>query len=247
MVNRVELVAYCDELLGISAFKDYCPNGLQVEGKCTIKKIISGVTASQALIDAAIESQADLLLVHHGFFWKGENMVLTGIKKKRLRSILTHDMNLLAYHLPLDAHKKLGNNILLAQKLGISVEGFFADYEIAVRGKIKNQTGNDFKQLLSKTLHREPLHIEAERTISRVALCTGAAQSYIEEAIEQGVDAFISGEVSENTWHIAKENKLHYFAAGHHATERYGVKALAEHLANHFGLEHEFIDIFNPI
>ncbi len=247
MVNRVELIAYCDELLEVGKFKDYCPNGLQVEGKGTIKKIVSGVTASQDLIDQAVENQADLLLVHHGFFWKGEKIVVTGIKKKRLKSILLHDLNLLAYHLPLDAHKQLGNNVQLAQKLGISIDHFFAPQEIAVLGKIKEQAGSELKQQIARVLHREPLHIESDCLISRVALCTGAAQSYIEQAIELGVDAFISGEVSENTWHIAKENNIHYFAAGHHATERYGVKALGEHLADYFGLKHEFIDIINPV
>jgi len=247
MINRIDLVAYCNELLEIGIFNDYCPNGLQVEGCESITRIISGVTASQALIDAAIEHQADLLLVHHGFFWKNENPVLTGIKKRRLKSLLSNDINLLAYHLPLDAHKKLGNNILLAEKLGVTVEQFFTTHEIALTGQVKEQTGDEFRQHIANVLDREPLHIEADRSIVKVALCTGAAQSYIEQAIELGVDAFISGEVSENTWHIAKENNIHYFAAGHHATERYGVQALGEHLADYFSLKHEFVDIINPV
>lgn len=247
MVKREDIVTYCDNYLDVGIFKDYCPNGLQVEGKRSIKKIVSGVTASQALIDAAIEQQADLLLVHHGFFWKGENPVLTGIKKRRLKALLDNDVNLLAYHLPLDANKILGNNVLLAKKLGIKVEQYFSANEIALVGRIEKQTGNEFRQCICDVLEREPLHIEAERTISRVALCTGAAQSYINQAIDLDVDAFISGEVSENTWHIAKESKIHYFAAGHHATERYGVQALGEHLARKFALQHTFIDINNPI
>ncbi|MCK5647683.1 MAG: Nif3-like dinuclear metal center hexameric protein [Gammaproteobacteria bacterium] len=247
MLNRVNLISYCDELLDTGSFKDYCPNGLQVEGCESVAKIVSGVTASQALIDAAIEHQADVLLVHHGFFWKGENAVLTGIKKRRLKSLLSNDINLLAYHLPLDAHKKLGNNVLLAEKLGVTIEQFFAVNEIALAGRVKEYTGSEFGQHIADILEREPLHIDADRAISTVALCTGAAQSYIEQAIELGVDAFISGEISENTWHIAKENNIHYFAAGHHATERYGVQALGEHLAGHFGLQHQFIDIVNPV
>ena len=247
MINRSDLITYCDELLETRLFKDYCPNGLQVEGGELINNIVSGVTASQALIDKAIEHQADLLLVHHGFFWKGENPVLTGIKKRRIKSLLANDINLLAYHLPLDAHKTLGNNVLLAKKLGVSVDQFFANNDIALVGHITKQTGEDFKQKITDILDRESLHIESDRPIVKVALCTGAAQSYIEQAIELGVDAFISGEVSENTWHIAKENNIHYFAAGHHATERYGVQALGNHLASHFGLNHEFIDITNPV
>ncbi len=247
MINRTELVTYCNQYLQTELFQDYCPNGLQVEGCDSIVKIVSGVTASQELIDAAIERQADLLLVHHGFFWKGENPVLTGMKKRRLKSLLTHDINLLAYHLPLDAHKTLGNNVLLADKLGLEVEQFFAGNEIALLGNIKPQSGAQFKQHIARVLDREPLHVEVDRPISKVALCTGAAQSYIEQAIAVGADAFVSGEISENTWHIARENNIHYFSAGHHATERYGVQALGEHLASHFALQHEFVDILNPV
>ncbi len=247
MINRNELIAYCDELLDTTLFKDYCPNGLQVEGKSSILKVITGVTANQALIDAAIDSQADLLLVHHGFFWKGEKSVLTGIKKNRLKSLLVNDINLAAYHLPLDAHKKLGNNVILAGKLGIEIEQYFINNDIALAGRVKNQTGDCLKRTIARVLGREPLHIDSDCTISKVALCTGAAQGYLEQAIEQGVDAFISGEVSESTWHTAKEHNVHYFAAGHHATERYGVQALGEHLAKHFELQHDFIDVVNPI
>jgi len=247
MIKRAELITYCDNFLSSSLFKDYCPNGLQVEGKESINSIVSGVTANQALIDAAIEHKADLLLVHHGFFWKGENPVITGIKKKRLQALLQNNINLLAYHLPLDAHKTLGNNVLLAKKLGVSIERYFSDNEIALLGTIEKQSGQKFKELISHVLQREPLHIEAHREITKVALCTGAAQSYINQAIELGVDAFISGEISENTWHIAKENNIHYFAAGHHATERYGVQALGKHLAAEFDLKHSYIDIYNPV
>ena len=246
MIGQAELVQYCDELLEAALFKDYCPNGLQVEGKDTINRIVSGVTASQALIDAAIEKKADLLLVHHGFFWKGENSVVTGMKHRRLKALLINDINLLAYHLPLDAHKTLGNNVILAKKLGLKNPIYFAGNDIAIIGDL-TETGESLKQRLTEQLFREPLHVDVERPITRVSLCTGAAQSYIEQALEMGADAFISGEISESTWHFAQENNIHYYAAGHHATERYGVQALGEHLAEKFGLEHEFIDIPNPV
>ena len=247
MINRTELIRYCDELLQAKLFKDYCPNGLQVEGQETVSRIVSGVTASQALIDCAIEQQADLLLVHHGFFWKGEAPELTGIKKTRLKSLLLNDINLLAYHLPLDAHKTLGNNIQLAEKLGLELEQYFADNDIALLGRINEQTGAAFGQRIADVLNREPLHVAVDRPVRRVALCTGAAQGYIEQAVTMGADAFISGEISENTWHMARENNIHYYAAGHHATERYGVQALGQHLAERFQLQHEFIDINNPV
>jgi dinuclear metal center YbgI/SA1388 family protein len=249
MIKRTELIQYCNELLEIDRFKDYCPNGLQVEGTNDIANIVTGVTASQALIDAAASLKADVLLVHHGFFWKGENSVITGMKQRRIKTLLTHDMNLLAYHLPLDAHQVLGNNILLANKLGLEVEQFFAN-DIAVIGRLKSGatvSGEALAQMIQELTGREPLHVAVDKTIARLAICTGAAQSYIEQAMEAGADAFISGEISENTWHFARENDLHYFAAGHHATERYGVQALGEHLAAHFGLNHEFIDIYNPV
>ena len=247
MVKRKEIVEYCNDLLDVKLFQDYCPNGLQVEGKEFVSKIISGVTASQALIDQAIELRADLILVHHGFFWRGENPVVCGMKKNRLKALLTEDINLLAYHLPLDAHKTMGNNVLLAEKLGIRVEQFFADNDIAILGLIREQTGIELAQTISTVLSRQVQHIDVERNITKIALCTGAAQSYIEQAIEAGADAFISGEISENTWHFAKENNIHYFAAGHHATERYGVQALGEHLAETFNLEHHYVEVYNPV
>ncbi len=247
MVKRTDIITYCDHYLASHLFNDYCPNGLQVEGREEIHTLVSGVTANQALIDTAIEQKADLLLVHHGFFWKGESAIITGIKKHRLQALLMNNINLVAYHLPLDAHKILGNNVLLAHKLGIEIKSYFSKNDIALVGNIEKQTSKQFKQHISQVLNREPLHIEANRPIKRVALCTGAAQSYIDQAIELGADAFISGEVSESTWHIAKENNIHYFAAGHHATERYGVQALGEHLASEFSLQHRFIDVYNPV
>ncbi len=247
MISCSHLVRHCDELLNVTQFKDYCPNGLQVEGNRSITHLVSGVSANQALIDAAIEQHADALLVHHGFFWKGENPVISGIKKQRIQALLANNINLIAYHLPLDAHKTLGNNVLLAEQLGLSEIDYFATNEIAILGSVAAQSGIEFKQRLTKTLSREPLHVAVDRPIQRVALCTGAAQSYIEQAIELGADAFVSGEISENIWHIAKENNVHYFAAGHHATERYGVRALGDYLAQEFAIKHQFIDIINPI
>ncbi len=248
MVERIDLINYCHQFLNVEQFNDYCPNGLQVQGRGNIATIVSGVTASQALIDQAIEHQADVLLVHHGFFWKNENPVITNIKRNRLKALLVNDINLLAYHLPLDAHKTLGNNYLLAKKLNININGYFAMNDIALSGcLLQSLSGEQFKRSIHVLLQREPLHIEADRPIKNVALCSGAAQGYIEQAIDLGVDAFISGEVSENTWHVAKENNIHYYAAGHHATERYGIQALGEHLAQHFGLSHHFVDVYNPV
>lgn len=247
MVKTKELVAYCNQLLETGRFSDYCPNGLQIQGNETIGSIVSGVTACQELIDEAINLKADCLLVHHGFFWKGESSVLTGIKYRRIKSLICHDINLLAYHLPLDAHKTLGNNVMLAKKLGLKIDGYFADNDIALIASIERQSGETFAHHLSHVLGRQALHIPSERKLEKVALCTGAAQSYIEQAVAEGADAFISGEISENTWHLARENNIHYFAAGHHATERYGVQALGDHLAERFELEHIFVDKYNPV
>lgn len=252
MIELKTLVDYCDDLLMADRFSDYCPNGLQVEGRKNIAAIVSGVTASQSLIDAAIAVNADLLLVHHGYFWKGENPCITGMKQRRLKQLLSHDMNLLAYHLPLDAHPELGNNAQLAKRLGIEQEGGFScgsGPELGCMGKLNVPlSAADLNTLIAERLGREPQHIAGStETIQRVGWCTGAAQSYFEAAIEQGVEAFISGEISEPTVHLAREYGVHYFAAGHHATERYGVQALGKHLADRFGLKHLFIDIDNPV
>ena len=247
-----ELVAYCDRLLEVERFQDYCPNGLQVEGKNEVTRIVTGVTASQALLDAAVSAKADLLLVHHGYFWKGENPCLTGLKQRRLKTLLQHEMSLLAYHLPLDAHPALGNNAQLAKRLGLVTESVFGNghgVEIACLGRLeKPLSAAEFARSIGEALDRQPQHISGRtEKIQRVAWCTGAAQSYFEAAVERGVDAFISGEISEPTVHIARESGVHYFAAGHHATERDGVQALGEHLASQFALEHRYIEIDNPV
>lgn len=255
LAKLLETINYCDSLLDAGQFKDYCPNGLQVEGRQEIFHIVTGVTASQALIDAAVEAKADLLLVHHGFFWPGEEPTIVGMKKRRIKQLLQADMSLVGYHLPLDAHPLLGNNAQLATILGLEVEGRFGGQgamSIAMYGRPANAiAATDFAHHISTVLGREVLHISPSivpnNEIKTVAWCTGAAQSYIEQAVELGVDAFITGEASEQTAHIARECGIHFFAAGHHATERYGVKALGEHLAQHFEVNQQFIDIDNPI
>jgi len=253
MVQRNVIVDYCNDLLHINEFTDYCPNGLQVEGVNDINRIICGVSACQSLIDAAIEKQADLILVHHGYFWKNEAAVITGIKRKRIQRLLEHDINLLAYHLPLDAHGELGNNRTLAEKLNINVLDYVTTG--SAKGLLWNgelpieMSATDFAAQIEKQLNRQPLHLgdASNKIIKKVAWCTGGAQHYIEEAAAMGADAYISGEVSEQTFHLAKELDIHYFAAGHHATESYGVQALANHLAAEFSLAAEFVDILNPV
>ena len=252
MVLLQELVRYSNELLDIQQYRDYCPNGLQVQGKKEVKTIISGVTASQAFLDAAIEEGADALLVHHGYFWNGEDPCVVGMKKQRLACLLASDVSLLAYHLPLDAHADYGNNAQFAKLLNFSTEGSFGRApgdELGLYGSLAQAMSVDvFTQHLQDKLGREPLHIPGGASqIRSLAWCTGAAQSYIEQAVSLGVDAFVSGEISEQTVHVARESGIHYFAAGHHATERYGVQALGNHLAQHFGIQHRFVDIDNPV
>lgn len=252
MIERTALVQYCDALLEQSQFQDYCPNGLQVQGSDQIRKIVTGVTASQALVDAAAERGADLLLVHHGYFWKGEALPITGMRYKRIKALVDHGINLLAYHLPLDVHAELGNNVQLARLMGWSISGGLEPgnpRSVGLVGETPDaMTGQAFAEALAQRLDREPLHIAgSDRPIRRIAWCTGGAQGYIEKAVALGVDAYVTGEVSEPTVHAAREHGIHFFAAGHHATERYGVKALGEHLAQRFGIEHEFIDIDNPV
>ena len=251
MIQLKDLLNYSNNVLEIERFRDYCPNGLQVEGKTKIKKIVSGVTASQALIDAAIKEGADVLLVHHGYFWKGEDARIIGLKYKRVRSLIESGINLLAYHLPLDAHPLYGNNAKLAEILNLNIAGSFpaGSDAVGMYGTLKTpMSAADFSQKIASALDREPLHIgDNNEQIHTIAWCSGAAQNYIEAAAELGVDAYLTGEVSEQTVHIAREHGLHFYAAGHHATERYGVQAFAEHLASHFALNHQFIDIPNPV
>ena len=250
MANLFELQRYCDDLLDAASFDDYCPNGLQLDGgRHEIHRLATGVTASQALIDAALDWQADLLLVHHGYFWRGEPQPLTGYKGRRIRALMQQGVSLMAYHLPLDAHAELGNN----RQLGEQLE--FADMEpvpdrggLLWRTRLEQATSADgFAQRLERALGRRPLHVGPDESrIRSLAWCTGAAQSHIELAAAEGVDAFVSGEISEPTTHLARELGIHYFAAGHHATERYGVRALGLHLGRKFALETRFFDLPNP-
>ncbi|PAV47702.1 Nif3-like dinuclear metal center hexameric protein [Pseudomonas sp. HAR-UPW-AIA-41] len=245
------LVEEADRYLNAARIQDYCPNGLQVEGRPQVRRIVSGVTASQALIDAAIEAGADVLLVHHGYFWKGEDACITGMKQRRLKALLNHDLSLLAYHLPLDVHPEVGNNVQLAAQLGIEVEGELEPGNPRTVGLVGSLSepmlASDFARHVQGVLGREPLLIDGARTVRRIGWCTGGGQSYIDQAIAAGVDLFLSGEASEQTFHSARENGISFIAAGHHATERYGVQALGEYLARRFALEHLFIDCPNPI
>lgn len=251
MVQTVDVLAYINDVLEVDKFRDYCPNGLQVEGKKQIRKLVTGVTASQALIDAAIRKDADAILVHHGYFWKGEDACIVGLKHRRIKSLISNDINLLAYHLPLDAHPVMGNNACLAEQLGLQVAGRFGETEpqIGMYGTLPvPMSASEFAAHTGKVLGREPLWFAGgEDKIHTIAWCSGAAQGYIEQAATLGVDAYLSGEVSEQTFHQAQEYGLNYYAAGHHATERYGVQALGEHLAQYFELEHQFIEISNPV
>ncbi len=245
------LVKAIDEQLSAHLFQDYAPNGLQVAGTPQIHRLMTGVTASEALIDQAIQYKADALLVHHGYFWKGEQAVITGIKRNRLAKLLAHDINLLAYHLPLDAHATLGNNQALADVLGFQVTGLLRPHDthpIGLMGQLKNPMSLEpFGHHIDHILNQKSLLIKGhERVIKTIGWCTGAAQDYIDDAIEQGVDAYLSGEISERTVHIAREAGIHYIAAGHHATERYGIKRLGEWLEKKFKVDHQFVDIDNP-
>ncbi|WFB47482.1 Nif3-like dinuclear metal center hexameric protein [Vibrio coralliilyticus] len=252
-MNNIQLEQILNEKLSPQLIKDYAPNGLQVEGKTDIKRVVTGVTASQALINKAVELKADALLVHHGYFWKGEAEPIRGMKGNRIRTLIKNDINLFGYHLPLDIHPELGNNAELARLLEIDVEGGLEGHpqSVAMFGRLEQpMTGEDFSAKIEKVLSRTPLHISpdnADKVIETVGWCTGGGQDFIELAVKHGLDAFISGEISERTTYTAREMDIHYFAAGHHATERYGIKALGEWLAEEHDLYVEFIDIDNPV
>ncbi|MDO5651055.1 MAG: Nif3-like dinuclear metal center hexameric protein [Moraxella sp.] len=249
-MTPIELAKLCDTLLNAHAFKDYCPNGLQIDADTPIRKVVTGVTACQALIDVAISEKADAILVHHGYFWKGENETLTGIKGKRIRTLLQHNISLLAYHLPLDAHATLGNNAQLAKQLGLDIVDGLDDSPNPI-GNVATCSpisADDFGERIAQQLHRTPLHIAGtNKAVARIGLCTGAAQDMIELAHAKGCDTFISGEISERTTHLAHELGMHYFAAGHHATEMGGIRALGEYLADKHGLLVKFVNIDNPV
>jgi len=249
MVSGAEIAVYCDQLLAAAEFDDFCPNGLQVEGSRPVRRLISGVTASLALLEAAQVAGADAILVHHGWFWKGESPCLTGLKGRRVRTLITSGAGLLAYHLPLDAHPELGNNRRLGDLLGmLAAEPTSAGHGLVWRGRLPAPLrGEELAARLGLALDRLPLHLPVrEGPLNSLAWCSGAGQGFLPEAASLGVDAYLSGEISEPTAHLARELGLDYFAAGHHATERLGVQALGAHLADRFGIEHRFLDILNP-
>jgi len=242
------LEQHIDRYLNSSQFKDYAPNGLQVEGRESVQKIVTGVTACQALLDKAVELEADAIIVHHGYFWKNEPVVIKNMKRQRLKTLLTHDINLYGWHLPLDAHPEVGNNVQLAQLLDITISGEIDTY--LLEGHFAQPlSAEQLSARLAERLQRHPLYCGPgeKGMITRIAWCTGGAPDFIEQAADAGVDAFITGEVSERTTHIARERGIHFFSAGHHATERGGIQALGEWLTRTHGLEVTFVDIDNPV
>lgn len=247
-VTRHALLQAFDALLQPQLFKDYGPNGLQVEGKAEITRIVSGVTASRALIEAAIAARADAIFVHHGLFWRGQDGRITGWMKQRLQLLLAHDINLLAYHLPLDAHAGLGNNAQLGRVLGFAADARFGEQELGFAAPAAFASGQALADHVAQALGRAVTLVQPDgaRPIRRVAWCTGGAQGYFESAIAAGADAFITGEISEPQAHLAREMGVGFIAAGHHATERYGAPAVAAHVAAQMGLSHQFIEIDNP-
>lgn len=250
-MKRRELTAILDGLLEPGRFRDYCPNGLQVEGREEIGRVVTGVTASLALIERAIELEADAILVHHGWFWRGEDPRVIATRKQRLALLLAHDINLFAYHLPLDAHPVLGNNAQLALRLGFVKEASFGEQDLGAVGRLDGGVSIPalgLAERVAERLVRTPTLIgHGEREVRRVAWCTGGAQGMFETAIAAGADLYLSGEISEPTVYLARESGVAYLAAGHHATERYGVLALGDWLAREHGLEHRAVEIDNPV
>ena len=244
-----ELLDYNASLLQTGLFKDYCPNGLQVEGRAEVRRIATGVTASQYMLEAAIAWGADAILVHHGYFWRNEDAAITGVRKRRIALLLRHDVSLLAYHLPLDAHAGLGNNAQLGKLLGLEEQGRFGEQNIACFGVLAHPMMlEQFALQIEHGLQRAPQVIgDGAGSIRKVAWCSGGGQGYFEAAIAQGADAYITGEISEQNFHLAQESGVAFIAAGHHATERCGIQALGEHLSTKFGLEHRFFDQDNPV
>jgi len=246
MVNREELKNYCNTYLDIDKFKDYCPNGLQIEGSLNITKKVSGVSANLELIERAIEEKADAIFVHHGVFWDNESKTISGAKRAKIALLLKHNINLFGFHLPLDDHDEVGNNVELGRRLGIKnmepVEG-----GLLWQGEL-NTNISDFSKLIEEKLDRAPqVFGKQSGKIKKISWCTGAAQGFIEDAINLNVDLYLSGEVSEKTPAVAKENNITFISAGHHATERYGVQALCKHLCSQFKLQHHYIEVDNSV
>ncbi|QEY23693.1 Nif3-like dinuclear metal center hexameric protein [Neisseria animalis] len=249
MTTRQEILAWCDETLQAAAYKDYAPNGLQVEGREEVAKIVTSVTASKAAIDFAVAEHADMLLVHHGMFWKSEPLTITGWKKARIETLLKHQINMVGYHLPLDGHAELGNNAQLAKQLGWQTEACFGEQNLLNIGSTAQvQTLAQFADGLESVLRRKPLVIgDLDKQIKRVAWCTGGAQGFFQEAIEAGADVYVTGEVSEAQYHLSNETGVAFVGAGHHATERYGVRVLGDALAHRFGVQVCHFDENNPV
>lgn len=250
-IARDALASYLAQTLDITRFRDYCPNGMQVEGRDCIGTLVTGVTASKALIDEAINEQADAILVHHGYFWRGEDARIVGPKYHRLKLLLEHDISLFAYHLPLDMHPQFGNNAQLAVRLSLVAEKRFGEDNLGWLGRPQDvgvKTVGDLARLVEDRLGRAPLVIgDASQPLDLVGWCTGAAQNLLGDAIAAGATAYLSGEISEPTVHLAREAGVAYLACGHHATERYGVQAIGDHLVEQFGIRHVFVDIGNPV
>ncbi len=248
-MTLTELVSYTNNILNIDKFNDYVPNGLQLEASNKINKIATAVTASLDVVNKAVDMNVDALLVHHGYFWKGENQTITGMKKKRLELLIKNNISLLAYHLPLDAHAEYGNNACLGKMFGITTTDVMDKQGVGNIGYLDDSMVlSQFAAKVSQLLSRQALVISAgNHPIKQIAWCSGGAQKYLMKAAEMGADVYLSGEISENTVHEARELGVHYIAAGHHATERYGVQALATHLATYFGVEHQYIEIDNPV
>ncbi len=250
-IHRDDFAKYLEQTLDINRFRDYCPNGLQVEGRPEIKKLVTGVTASLALLEAGVEHGADAILVHHGYFWRGEDARVIGPKHRRLKLLLGHDINLFAYHLPLDMHPEFGNNAQLASRLELAADGRFGENDLGWLGvpmQPSLKAVGDLARVVEERLGRAPLVIgDPAQRLGRVGWCTGAAHSMLGDAIAAGATVYLSGEISEPTVHLAREAGVAYLACGHHATERFGVQALGGHLAQQFGIEHTFIDIPNPV
>lgn len=244
-----DLRDYIGRLLGVDRFRDYCPNGVQVEGRAEVRRIATGVTASQVFLDSAAAWGADAVIVHHGYFWQGEDATITGIKKHRIAHLLRNDISLLAYHLPLDAHAELGNNAQLAKLLGWREQGRFGEQDVACYGELAHpKLLGELAIELTQKLEREPLVIgDFAAGMKKIAWCSGAAQGYFEQAIALGVDVFVTGEISEQNVHLAQETGVAFISAGHHATERYGVMALGKHLAVQFGIECCHFEQNNPV
>lgn len=255
-ISRQELADWLNDTLQPERFRDYCPNGLQVQGRDGIRRIVTGVTASQALIEAAVALEADAILVHHGWFWKNEDPCIRGPKHSRLSALMAREINLFAYHLPLDAHLEWGNNAQLARVMDwvpdVRPDGAprrcGPDDLVWLGAPAGNRTVGDLAADIARRLGREPLVIgEAGRPVRRLAWCTGAAQGMMDAALAAGADCYVSGEISEPTVHLARETGAAYISAGHHATERYGIRALGAAIEARFGVPCEFVDIDNPV